>query len=79
MINRIYPDSPIQKTQHQMLTEHFQAGGSLTVLEAIQQYGCYALSQRVGELKKPPFNLDIVTEMVEIPSGKRIARYHKKR
>lgn len=60
-------------TQKQLILEHLRCGYSLTVAEALSQYGIYALSQRVGELKREGF--EIVSETVELPSGKHVARY----
>ena len=45
----------------------------MTVAEALSQYGIYALSQRVGELKREGF--EIIAETVELPSGKHVASY----
>ncbi len=62
-------------TQHEILIVHFDSGKSLTVAEALSRYGIYALSQRVGDLKRK--GIDIQVEMVEA-NGKRFARYYKK-
>jgi len=64
-------------TQVEMLKNWFDAGQSLTVLEALQRFGCYALSQRVGELRREGYPVDKI--MVELGNGKRIARYSKAR
>ena len=60
-------------TQAETLLNHLMSGGSLTVGEALQWFGCYALSQRIGELKRD--GVQIVSEMVKLPTGKRVARY----
>lgn len=52
---------------------YLRDGRTLTVLEAIQRFGVYALSQRVTDLKAQGHN--IVSEMTTLPNGKRIARY----
>ena len=39
-------------TQHEMILAALKAGDRLTVLEALQRFDVYALSQRIGELKK---------------------------
>mgnify|MGYP007070664662 CR=1 FL=1 len=60
-----------------MLIEHFEKGGSLTVLESIHCYGIYALSQRCGEINadpKRPFTID--SKIVEI-NGKHFSKYWK--
>jgi hypothetical protein len=60
--------------QLSMLDEHFSRGGSLTVGEALTQFGVYALSQRVGELKRE-LGKPVVDDWVALPSGKRVKRY----
>ena len=60
-------------TQLERLAAHFAAGGTLTVAEALTQFGIYALSQRVGELKREGVPID--AEMVETTGGARVARY----
>lgn len=59
--------------QHDEILWYLRDGNTLTVLEAIQRFGVYALSQRIGELKKQGHN--IVSEMTTLPSGKRVAKY----
>jgi hypothetical protein len=39
-------------TQHRTLLDAFYRGERLSVLQAIQRYGVYALSQRCGQLKR---------------------------
>jgi hypothetical protein len=48
-------------------------GARLTVWEAIHSLGIYALSQRVGELKRAGYR--IKSRLVETPTGKHIAKY----
>lgn len=62
-------------SQVDQLRAHFDAGHSLTVLEALQKFGIYALSQRVTNLRQEGYPVESV--MVELPNGKRIARYSK--
>lgn len=62
-------------TQCDQLRAFFDSGGSLTVLEALQKFGIYALSQRVTNLRQEGYPVESV--MVELPNGKRIARYSK--
>lgn len=61
--------------QREILMEAFDRGESLTVLEAIEKYGIYALSQRCGQLWREGYPVD--SEMVTLPNGKRIARYRR--
>ena len=60
-------------TQCERLLEHFARGGTLTVAEALEQFGVFALSQRVGELKRE--GVPIESEMVKTAGGARVARY----
>ena len=60
-------------TQNEQILNHLERGGSLTVLEALQKFGCYALSQRGAELKREGY--PVKSEMVKLPNGKVIARY----
>jgi hypothetical protein len=59
-------------SQSDMILNHLRSGGTLTVLEALNLFGCYALSQRCGELAK---KYPIKREFVDLPNGKRIKRY----
>ena len=63
-------------SQVDMLKKHFDAGKSLTVLEAIK-LGVCALSQRCGELRKAGYPIE--GEMVMVGAGKRVMRYRKAR
>lgn len=62
-------------SQCEILKQHFDSGRRLTVAEALSEYGIYALSQRCGELRRDGYPL--ASEMVETPTGKRIAQYYK--
>ena len=61
--------------QTELLKRHFDKGKSLTVLEAIEKFGIYALSQRCGDLRKEGYPVD--GEMVPVGAGKRVMRYRK--
>lgn len=52
---------------------YLRDGNTLTVGEAMQRFGVYALSQRIGDLKRDGHN--IVSEMTTLTSGKRVAKY----
>lgn len=62
-------------TQLDALRKHFDAGGTLTVAEALTAFGIYALSQRCGELRGEGYPL--ASRMIETASGKRVAEYYK--
>ena len=48
-------------------------GYSLTQLEALTQFGCFRLAARIANLRDE--GLHIITEMVTLENGKRVARY----
>ena len=64
---------PNAGTQRHLLLEVFSRGESLTVAEALYKHGIYALSQRVGELKREGWQ--IRSRTVTTPGGARISRY----
>ena len=39
-------------TQTQQIYEHLSRGGSITPLEALQDFGCFRLASRISELRK---------------------------
>jgi hypothetical protein len=51
-------------------------GYSITQLEALTQFGCFRLAARIAYLRDK--GLDIVTDMVTLENGKRVARYFLK-
>ena len=48
-------------------------GERLTTLDALQRYNIMAVSQRMTEMQRDGY--PVVSEMVKVPSGKRVARY----
>jgi hypothetical protein len=48
-------------------------GERLTPLTALERYKCFSLSQRMGELHRAGW--PIVSTMVALPSGKKVAEY----
>lgn len=64
---------PDEQTQQGKILRHLQRGGSLTVGEALSMFGCYALSQRIGELKRAGW--PIISERYRTPGGAVVARY----
>lgn len=64
---------PRTGTQHHKLLLAFQRGESLTVGVALEKYGVYALSQRVGELKKMGWPIE--SETIETDGGAHVSRY----
>ena len=64
---------PAPDSQQGKILRYLRNGGSLTVGEALSMFGCYALSQRIGELKRAGW--PIVAESYKTPGGARVARY----
>ena len=64
---------PEADTQQGKILRYLRNGGSLTVGEALSMFGCYALSQRVGELKRAGW--PIVAERYKTAGGAVVARY----
>ena len=61
------------RTQREAIADYLRRGYSITPLEALTMFGCMRLGARVWELKRD--GMDIDCEMVETPTGKRVARY----
>lgn len=68
----------VMKTDNQkkQIVNYLMTKGPLTVLTAMQFIRCYALSQRIGELKKEGY--DIHRRMIQVDSGKHVAEYYMK-
>ena len=60
-------------TQSEILLDALKRGEALTTLDALSKYNVMAVSQRMTELQRKGF--PIKSEMVTVPSGKRVARY----
>ena len=64
---------PAAGTQLGTLLQALQRGEKLTVAQALTQYGCYALSHRMGDLKR--MGWPVLTATITTNSGKRVAQY----
>jgi hypothetical protein len=60
-------------TQHEAILAHLRDGHRLTPLAALELFGCLALSQRCGDLRRAGH--PVVSEMVKLSNGKRVAEY----
>ena len=60
-------------SQADVLLRALKRGEQLTVAEALNRYGVYALSQRMGELKRQGY--PIGSSMIKVASGKRVCCY----
>ena len=60
-------------TQCKQILAHMQSVGPITALEALDKYQCFRLASRISDLKSEGHLIQ--KEMIEIPSGKRVAKY----
>lgn len=49
--------------QRRLILEHLIRMGSITAMEAVEEYGCYRLSARIADLRD--MGVEIVTLMME--------------
>ena len=64
------------ESQNKKIEEHLRKGKSITPLEALYFWGCWALSSRISDLRKQ--GLNIKSELIEITSAgktKRVSKY----
>jgi hypothetical protein len=59
--------------QNKEILAYLEAGGSLTPMDALNLFNCWALSSRISDLKKEGH--DIKSELVKGENGKRYSRY----
>jgi hypothetical protein len=52
---------------------HMEHHGSITAIDALQEYGCFRLAARINDLRNRGHNIQ--TEEVSLANGKTIARY----
>ena len=65
-----------KESQNKKIAEHLKSGRSITPLEALYKFDCWALSSRISDLVKIGMNIE--SELIEITSGgknKYVARY----
>lgn len=56
-----------------MIKAHLLSGRTITPLEALHQFGCMSLAQRINELKGE--GMEIRSSMVKVSEDKRVAEY----
>ena len=64
------------EAQNKKIREHLEKGKSLTPLEALYYFNCWALSSRISDLRKE--GMKIKSELITITSGgkrKRVSEY----
>ena len=59
--------------QGEQILKHLRSGKHLTALEALQRFDCLRLAARVKDLRNEGHA--ITKQMVELPNGKRVAKY----
>ena len=62
------------KSQSSKILAYLKEGNGITPIEALNLFGCFRLGARIADIKKMGYN--IVTEMVKVGDGKRVAKYH---
>jgi hypothetical protein len=71
--NKQLTKGSIMKSQKERILRHLLKGGTITPLEALTLFNCFRLGARIDELRKAGYPVE--TELVQMPSGKRVARY----
>lgn len=61
-------------SQRQDIYNHLMTGATITPITALNLFGCFSLSQRLGELRRH-FGVPIQSKTVETANGKRHACY----
>ena len=61
-------------SQLEILADALDKGERLTVAVALERYGVYALSQRMGELARK-WGYPVQSKFIELPSGKSVKEY----
>lgn len=59
--------------QNRMIIGHLRRHGSITALQALQNYGCMRLASRIYDLKQEGHTIN--KQMIEVGNGKRVASY----
>ena len=61
-------------SQCKKILDFLKEGNGITPIDALNLFGCFRLGARIADIKKMGYN--IVTEMVKVGDGKRVAKYH---
>lgn len=70
----------VKLSQREDIIRHLMTEGSITAWEAIKEYGCTCLSQRIYDLRKAGWNIEseMVTTKNRYGNTVQFARYHFK-
>lgn len=61
-------------SQCKRILSYLKEGNGITPIDALNLFGCFRLGARIADIKNMGYN--IVTEMVVVGDGKRVAKYH---
>lgn len=61
------------ESQNSMIRNWLEEGKTITALEALNLFGCMRLPSRIHDLKQRGMN--IVSNRITLPNGKRVAQY----
>lgn len=64
-------------TQREMIKNHLQTFGSITPMEALNEYGCFRLAARIADLKREGMEIkkESVTHLSRLGKKISFARY----
>ena len=62
------------QSQNAKIAEYLKQGHSITPLDALNLFGCMRLGARIADIKER-YGLNIISDRVTTPTGKRVASY----
>lgn len=62
------------QSQNARIAKYLQEGNSITPLDALNLFGCLRLGARIADIKER-YGLNIISDRVTTPTGKRVASY----
>lgn len=73
-MENINPNEQTSNSQRAQIQKYMENGHRITQLEALNLFGCMRLATRVFEMRER--GIDVRTDMITVPSGKRVAQYY---
>lgn len=61
-----------KKSQTERIMLFLLSGGTLTPMQALRKFDCWALSSRISEIRK---SYAVKSELIRVRSGKFVSRY----
>lgn len=55
------------------IARHLAEHGSITALEALEEFGCFRLAARIYDIRSK--GIDVMAADLKLPSGKHVTRY----